>query len=260
MKKLIVLALLISTFNNLCYSQSDLAITVLSNIIRGHIRNPSEPIGNIVDYQISKEDKKLAFEKIKPLNKLIFDHPDSAELYYQRGKERLWLKIFNDARSDFDEATNLGLKKSDLHFQLGKTYFLTKNSNIALTYFNMVQRTNPENVEIYSWLGMSLIYTNDRSEALLTFTKGLQLDPTNLNLLSLRAFTYQNDKQFEMALQDYNKIIELNPDLAEAKLNKCNLLIDLKRYNEACNVLTDINDLSFQKAVDKLSKKACNKK
>ncbi|MDP2731016.1 MAG: tetratricopeptide repeat protein, partial [Dehalococcoidales bacterium] len=47
--------------------------------------------------------------------------------------------------------------------------------------------------------------------AIADYNKAIELDPKNANAYLNRAFAYYNNKQYDLAIADYNKVIELDP-------------------------------------------------
>ena len=61
----------------------------------------------------------------------------------------------------------------------------------------------------------------------------LQTYPQTLFVMNLLGATLRRQSKFQEAVQTYNRVIQLNPDFAEAHNNHANALKDLGRFDEA---------------------------
>lgn len=65
------------------------------------------------------------------------------------------------------------------------------------------------------------------------YTEAINLDSTNAVLYSNRSAAYAKDEQYELALADATKAIELKPDWSKAYSRKGAALAYLDKYDEA---------------------------
>jgi tetratricopeptide (TPR) repeat protein/S1-C subfamily serine protease len=78
--------------------------------------------------------------------------------------------------------------------------------------------------------------------ALDDYNKAIELNPNHANAYNNRGNLYQDKKKYELALDDYNKAIDINPNFAILYYNRGNLYKDLQKYDLA---LSD-----YSKAID----------
>ncbi|EPF16808.1 tetratricopeptide repeat-containing S1 family peptidase [Microcystis aeruginosa] len=68
--------------------------------------------------------------------------------------------------------------------------------------------------------------------------KAIELNPNYAMAYSVRALHYSSQQKYDLALDDYNKAIEINPNYAEAYVNRGVLYFEQKKYELA---LSDYN-------------------
>jgi tetratricopeptide (TPR) repeat protein len=65
------------------------------------------------------------------------------------------------------------------------------------------------------------------------YNQAIKLNPENADAFINRGNTYTKLKQFEKAIQDYNQAIKLNPKHPDAFINRGNTYTDLKQFEKA---------------------------
>jgi tetratricopeptide (TPR) repeat protein len=76
------------------------------------------------------------------------------------------------------------------------------------------------------------------NEALADLNRAVELNPGDAQAITSRSDTYQEMKRYDEALADFNRAIELNPCNAWAIAGRGTTYLEMKRYNEA---LADLN-------------------
>ena len=79
---------------------------------------------------------------------------------------------------------------------------------------------------------------NEYDLALADYNKAIELKPNYENVYNNRGSAYKGKGEYDKALADYNKAIELNPNYAEAYNNRGNVYSDKGEYDKA---LADYN-------------------
>jgi tetratricopeptide (TPR) repeat protein len=98
-----------------------------------------------------------------------------------------------------------------------------------------ILKTIPKQAETLSLMGIILGESNQKFAALEYFTKSIEARK-NASAYNNRANLYQELKQYELALEDYDMAIKLNKKLVEAYYNKANCLRELHQMDEAIKV------------------------
>jgi len=73
---------------------------------------------------------------------------------------------------------------------------------------------------------------------MISYAKALELDPKNHTLYSNRAAAYMHLGQYELALKDSERCVEIAPDFVKAYFRKGKALLGLEQYAEAVEALT----------------------
>ncbi|MCZ8250285.1 tetratricopeptide repeat protein [Microcystis sp. LE19-195.1E] len=107
-----------------------------------------------------------------------------------------------------------------------------ENYEQALTVINQAISLVPNNPNYYNekWAVLSELKRYD--EGLAAITQAIDLAPRAAWYVN-RGILYRRQQKYELALDDYNKAIELNPNHANAYNNRGNLYKDLQKYDLA---------------------------
>ncbi|GCA85499.1 TPR repeat-containing protein YrrB [Microcystis aeruginosa NIES-2522] len=116
-------------------------------------------------------------------------------------------------------------------------YRSLENYEQALTVINQAISLFPNNPNHYNekWSVLSELKRYD--EGLAAITQAIKLAPRAAWYYN-RGILYYNQQKYKLALDDYNKAIELNPNLAQAYNNRGNLYYNQQKYELA---LADFN-------------------
>lgn len=71
---------------------------------------------------------------------------------------------------------------------------------------------NPENPELYIDLGLALQERGKIEEAIAEYTKSIQMDPTYVRAISRRAQAYMRINEIDKAIQDFEEVINMDPE------------------------------------------------
>jgi len=82
-------------------------------------------------------------------------------------------------------------------------------------------------------LGYALYELKNFKNSIIAYSISLELNPDNANAYINRGIAYAKQQKYNEAIKDYNKAIELNPDLTEAYNNRGNAYAKLGEYNRA---------------------------
>jgi adenylate cyclase len=91
----------------------------------------------------------------------------------------------------------------------------------------------PSYATVYHWYSVLLVYLRRHAEALVAEMQALDLDPVSRVFNMMKANILTMLGRTEESLQEYNKLIELNPDFSPAYFWKSNLHVLLREYDSA---------------------------
>ena len=71
------------------------------------------------------------------------------------------------------------------------------------------------------------------TQAMANYNKALEINPNLAEAYNNRGFCYYNQGHSTQAISDYNKALEINPNLAEAYYNRSRVYFALREYDKA---------------------------
>jgi tetratricopeptide (TPR) repeat protein len=91
--------------------------------------------------------------RIIEATKEIKKHPDSAYLYFKRGKLYYQHKVFKRSIKDLKKSNQLGYRTNEKYFLLSKNYIKLKKYNLSLKYARKILVDQPNNVNALKLVG-----------------------------------------------------------------------------------------------------------
>ena len=117
---------------------------------------------------------------------------------------------------------------------------------IIVFYIGLTVQTGSESqptAKLYFDMGVSNLVPNQYEKAIDDFTKAIELNPRYFDAYWQRASAYSNLGQYESALADYTKIIELKPNFAYPYYERGLVYLLLEQYNKSINDYTKAIEL-----------------
>jgi serine/threonine-protein kinase len=165
--------------------------------------------------------------------------PADAQVYFDRGLEKLQAGNWKDALADFDQAIRLRPDVSIGYRFRAYAHADAGNVARALSDLDQAIRLKPDDVQCYYDRGQHLFRQKQYDEALADCTKGLGLDGARADLLGLRGRIHAARGDSERAQADFAKAIEIDPEGAADYLTwRGDLLMELEQTERA---LADYN-------------------
>ena len=135
------------------------------------------------------------------------------------------LNRFNEAEAAIEKAIALQKDNANLYSRKGLILWQLKRFDEAEAASSMAIKINPRSV-FYSNRG--LVY-NDRGKselALFDFNRAIEINPNSTDAYNNRAILFSNQGKSELALADLNRAIEINPNNVDAYNNRANIYRD----------------------------------
>ncbi|MCA2879595.1 MAG: tetratricopeptide repeat protein [Microcystis sp. M046S1] len=148
------------------------------------------------------------------------------------GKAQPAIEALQQAINTLPKRENLKEFHSSILQKQSVVYRYLENYEQALTVINQAISLVPNNSNHYNekWSVLSELKRYD--EGLAAITQAIELAPRAAWYVN-RGILYYNQKKYELASDDYNKAIELNPNLAMAYNNRGNIYYDQQKYELA---------------------------
>jgi tetratricopeptide (TPR) repeat protein/S1-C subfamily serine protease len=131
----------------------------------------------------------------------------------------------------------------DFSTSAGREREARENYEQALTVINQAISLVPNNSNHYNEKWLVLYELKRYDEGLAAINQAINLAPRAVWYVN-RGILYYNQQKYDLALSDWNKAIDINPNFAEAYNNRGNLYSDLQKYDLALsdwNKAIDIN-------------------
>jgi outer membrane protein OmpA-like peptidoglycan-associated protein/Tol biopolymer transport system component len=97
---------------------------------------------------------------------------------------------------------------------------------------------------------------NKLDDAIQELNKAIKSDIKFIDAYLLRGYIYQDQKEFELCIEDFKKVLELNPKLDIAYYNIAQVQIKAEKYDEA---IENLNHYLKQKDISPITKKKAEK-
>lgn len=183
-------------------------------------------------------------QAINDFGEVIKRHPGStveALAYYNRGAAYGLQGNYKQAINDFEKVIKLNPDFAwGVYYNLGNVYALQGDYESAIEKYNEAIKLRPDFAEAYNNRGFVYAKQGNYEKAIADYTKAIQsspIDPYTLNKQGIRitftdqrqnqvkaynnrGFAYAEQGNYEKAIADYKKAIELDPSYALAYWNR----------------------------------------
>ncbi len=186
--------------------------------------------------------------------------------YVNRANSKLQLQKYEDALEDVDEALAIDANDAEAINNKGDIYFALNKFEAALDMYNKAVLINPEDARTLNNRANALVKLNRYNDALMDYNKAISLtdhnsqlftnrgmmhielkmqedaifdcteasivDPSNANAYHCIGLAKWNKKDYDSAIQNFDKAIELSAD-PDFFFNRAKLYFDLKYFEDA---------------------------
>ncbi len=128
--------------------------------------------------------------------------------------------------------------KYDIAFDLYETGDLERSKFIL----NDIEESYSEDARYYLLRGSVYSELGDNVLAVEDFIKSIELDPNSAEAYFQRGFAYFSVGKYNLALEDFNAVLALDPDYVEAYVNRGTVYYSLEDKENACK--------DWKKAID----------
>lgn len=186
---------------------------------------------NAKEYDKAIESYKLA-SKIKPQD-------TTAVLYSAYAYEAK--QDYPGAKASYNQLLGMNYKSTTLYSRLFQMAKNEKNNEEASKVLQQALVAYPNNKTfMLEDLNMSLA-SGKGDEAINKISKTIAADPTNSNLYAVRGSLYDQQKKTDLALADYRKAVEIDPNNFDAQFN-----IGVYNYNKAADAYTKASKMDLK--------------
>lgn len=163
---------------------------------------------------------------------LAQSYPTNAEPFAHLGLLEARQEHYTEAVASYRKAMALNPAMPRLQFNLGLAYFKAGEYREALQQFNPLLKTEPANSEeaqrLVILIGMSHYGLAEFAAATPYLKQAADRDAQNLQLLLTLAHSCLLSNQYQCVLDEFHRIMSLNPDSAEAHMLAGEALDEMK--------------------------------
>ena len=203
----------------------------------------SKPVYYPLPVLEEKSEEELK-ERIKIDEYLLSSERDDykrAELYMSLSLSYFKLGDFERGEKYLQESNNIRAKLEDkrgilLNYTRLSSIFISKRDfEKVIDICNEALKVEPNLVEFYIILirGYAYIELNEYEQAIKDFNKVIELNPNYAEDYYGRGYAYAELNEYERAIEDYDRTIALNPKFAEAYYNRGLAYAELNEYKRA---------------------------
>lgn len=198
---------------------------------------------------------------------LIHDHPDRPEPHYLRGAALAFLREFDDALDDLDEALRLGFADPSIyvyrlnchfgrgydedrlfdaerllelspgdefgHYMRGTALDSLGDYEAAIEEFDRVVELNPDRWDVWYHRGLAWANLGDEERARTDYAKSMERPLTEQWIYHRRAHYWERREEYDRALADFASAIEAEPDATRHYNCRASLLMSLGEEERA---------------------------
>jgi tetratricopeptide (TPR) repeat protein len=154
-------------------------------------------------------------QAILSFDRAIALKPDLVDAYLMRGKSFVGNAQPDRALADFSKVIELHPSDASGWIERGVAYLDLNNYRAATADASQAIAVNPQASAAYNLRGSAIRKGGDPKKALDDFNRAVELEPSADNYYQ-RGATYQLLEQHRRAIEDFNQVIAMIPDLASA--------------------------------------------
>jgi tetratricopeptide (TPR) repeat protein len=164
-----------------------------------------------------------------------------AEEYNQQGLTLLGAEKYEEAILFFNKARQNDPMLIDTYFNLGSTYASMEKYTEAEEQFKKALLIDKNNPMVYFHLGNISFMKNDFNKGIEYYNKAAAKGYEDAQMYYNLGLVYEELDNLPMAVRNYSKAITKEPLRADFRLRKANAYIRSKNYEEAVEVLEELN-------------------
>ena len=166
------------------------------------------------------------------------DPEGAAYCYRFRAEQYERLREYDKALADYDSAIVLQPENADRYYNRALFYYEQKEYNKSIVDFTRATELDPDDSE--NWRMLGYVYKNgikDYEKALDYYEKSLEVDSTYVLSINNKANIYVEQKKYDLAIKEYERGIalkEIDPEgAAFCYINRATQFERLREYDKA---------------------------
>lgn len=173
-------------------------------------------------------------------NRAIISDPNNAYALGDLGVIKYENGNYNAAIQNFFEAINITSEKNYLYFYIANSYYKMGRHKKSLEFYEKTLEYYPAHTEAMINCTLCLLDMNNTKEALRKIRSAYQIDRNSEKIILIYALTDFKCGIYSDAIEKTDIILSKNPNHQGAKLIKVQTLINLKKPQEAVEILNSL--------------------
>ncbi len=145
--------------------------------------------------------------------------------------------VWTNSVTLWDQAAGVDPDSSVALVNLGEALFESKNYRAAGIAFLRARELDKDDAKAHNGLGISLLQLEQYDESLKSLKEAVRLAPGNPKYRCNLGYTLSGFNLLEEAATEYSKALAVAPGMSHASIKLAELLVRLKRYEQAKEVL-----------------------
>ena len=167
-------------------------------------------------------------------------------------RAQTYVRLGRNKKALEDLSSAIKLKDSNLkqaHFDRGQVYMRMNEKKLALEDYKEVVKLNPKNLQLTWDIGRVSYEVEEYTDALAYYSKTIErIDKPQAQMLLVRGEVFEKLEQYEAAVQDYTRVIEMKENLANAHYLRGQATARLGKKEDACVDWKKAAELGHQEA------------
>jgi protein O-GlcNAc transferase len=189
----------------------------------------------LVQFNLEKYEDSLA-----SFDKAIEISPGFPNVHLCKADVLVRLNENQLAEKSYQKAIELNPLLCDAHYNLGVLKLQSNNEVQALVHFNETLKIKPDFAKALNVIGIYKLNSFEYSQAIDIFSKAIEIDPNDPSFYLNRGSAYASLKKYQEAFDDYGKVIEIKSDYYQAYSNRGSILLTQLNQPEAALILFEV--------------------
>ncbi len=167
------------------------------------------------------------------------ENPMEIEVYLSKGVAYANLGKLDEAQAQFEKALKINRNSGIVYYHLGSIALMKNEVEIGIENYNKAIAHGFEDAQLYYSLGLLHEESGESDLAIRNYSKAIMKNPMRSDIRIRKAQILLQTNHLPEALQTLDELILSNPDVFEGYHIKFMILVQLKQYDKASEVINN---------------------
>ena len=139
---------------------------------------------------------------------------------------------YKEGIAAFQEELKTNPENAEANYYMGRLQLGDDHPKEAQPYLEKAARLSPKDADYQFWAGVAYGQNGKKDLEFKSYQRALELEATHVEALTYQGHVYLERSEYQKALDNYKKVLELDPDNPSALYNRALVLNRLKRSAE----------------------------